>query len=172
LCDSIESSWIDFNKDDLGVVSETMTKIEVYLELWEYLRHHGFKTIEVIDRAKAWDYRINPNEYSVRETFHHTIQAIFEDTGKWFLGDPTRFIPSKSPSEDLNRAIDRMTSAIQQFSDEYLNSDFTFQWGEKTTIEGAIRQNLLHALGHLSQLRNWVGISRRNESKEPEKTYL
>lgn len=149
-----------------------MTRIEVYLELWDYLRHHGLKTIEVIDEAEAWDYRVNPNEHSVSETFHHTVQAIFEDAGNWFLEDSARFEPSSSPSDDLDRAVDRMTSAIRHFSDEELNSDFKFQWGETTTIEGAVRQNLFHAVGHLSQLRNWVGIYRRTGSKEPEKTYL
>jgi uncharacterized damage-inducible protein DinB len=149
-----------------------MSRIDVYLEFWDYLRHHGLKTIEVVENAKAWDYRINSNEFSVRETFRHTVQAIFEDAGNWFLKDSTRFIPTTSSADDFHRAIDRMTAAIQDFSDENLSSDFTFQWGEKTTIGGAIRQNLFHAIGHFSQIRNWVGVYRRGESKRADKTNL
>jgi hypothetical protein len=149
-----------------------VTKIDVYLELWDYLRHHGLKTIDVIEKSEAWDYRINPNEYYVRVTYRHAVQAIFEDAGNWFLEDSTRFSPTNNPAEDLHRAIDRMLSAIKDFSDEHIKSEFTFQWGEKTTIGGAIRQNLFHALGHFSQLRNWVGVYRRSESKIADKTYL
>ena len=149
-----------------------MRRIDVYLELWDYLRHHGLKTIEVIEGSKAWDCRINPNEYSVRETFRHAVGVVFEDAGNWFLEDSTRFSLTDSPTEDLNRAIDRMISAIKDFSDEQLKSEFTFQWGEKTTIGGAIRQNLFHAVGHFGQIRNWVGVYRRSESKRAGKTYL
>ena len=149
-----------------------MTKLEVYLELWDYLRTHGLRTIEVIEKANAWDYRINPNEYSVRETFRHAIQAIFEDAGNWFLKDPARFEPSNDPNADLHRALDRMIGAIKDFSDEDLASDFTFPWGEKSTVGGAIRQNLFHAVGHFSQLRNWAGVYRRSVSKDVEKSYL
>ncbi|MHA2377831.1 MAG: hypothetical protein ACXADO_00865 [Candidatus Thorarchaeota archaeon] len=149
-----------------------MSEIDVYLELCDHLRHHGLQTIEVVEKAEAWDYRINSNEFSARETFRHTIQAIFEDAGNWFLKDSTRFSPTTSPADDLHRAIDRMFSAIQGFSDEDLSSDLTFQWGEKTTIGGAIRQNLFHAVGHFSQIRNWVGVHRRREDREAQKTYL
>ncbi len=148
-----------------------MNQIDVYVELWNYLRHHGLKTIEVIENAKAWDYQIYANEYSVKSTFYHTVQSIFEDAGNWFLNDSTRFSPTDNPADDLNRAIDRMISAITNFSDEDLHSDFTFQWGEQTTIGGAIRQNLFHAVGHFSQIRNWVGVYRRS-TESAEKTYL
>ena len=149
-----------------------MTKIDVYLELWEYLQYHGLKTIEIIEKVKAWDYQINSNEFSVKETFRHAIQAIFEDAGNWFLKDPTRFTPTNSHTDDLHKVINRMISAIQDFSDEDLSSEFTFQWGEKTTIGGAILQNLFHAVGHFSQIRNWVGVYRRSGSKLTDKTYL
>ncbi len=153
-------------------VEISMSMVDVYVELWDYLRSHGLQTIEVAEKADAWDYRISSNEYSVRETFHHTVQAIFEDAGNWFLNDSTLFRPTNSPIDDLHRAIDRMISAIQGFLDADLNSEFTFQWGEKTTISGAIRQNLFHAVGHFSQLRNWVGVYRRSESKTADKTCL
>jgi uncharacterized damage-inducible protein DinB len=136
----------------------------VYLELWEYIRTYGKKTIEVIEAAKAWDYRLNPNEFSVEETFQHTVKAIYEDAGNWFLKDSTLFKSTESPADDLNAALDRMQNAIQHFSDDYLYTIFTFQWGEKTTIGGTIRQNLFHTFGHLSQLRNWVGIYERSKS--------
>ncbi|MFX0095244.1 MAG: hypothetical protein ACFFBD_26150 [Candidatus Hodarchaeota archaeon] len=121
------------------------------------------RTIQIIDQANAWDYRIHSKEHNVRETFYHAIQAIFEDAGNWFLNDPTRFQPSSNPREDLSRAINRMIEAIKDFQDEDLSNEFQFQWGEQTTIAEAIRQNLFHAVGHFSQLRNWVGLSQRYE---------
>ncbi len=149
-----------------------MPKIDVYLEFWEYLRHHGLKTIHVIDHADAWDFRVTPQEYRVQDTFRHTIQSIYEDAGNWFLNDPTRFTPSDNHTADLNRAINRMIHAIKSFQDEDLDREFTFQWGEKTTIGGAIRQNLFHAIGHFSQLRNWAGLRQRQSSRQAEKSYL
>ena len=149
-----------------------MTRISVYLELWEDLRVLGAKTIQVIDNAKGWSFRINPQEYSVHETFYHTVQAIFEDAGNWFLSDSTLFKPSNNPISDLNQAIDRMKCAIENFQDPDLSHEFTFQWGEKTTISGAIRQNLFHAVGHFAQIRNWVGLYQRQRKKQAEKTYL
>jgi hypothetical protein len=150
----------------------SLSKIDAYLELFDYLRHHGLQTIEVVDRADAWDYRINSNEYSARETFLHAVQAVFEDAGNWFLNDPTRFRPTDNPAKDLHRAVDRMISAIQGFSDADLEAPFVFQWGETTTIGGAIRQNLFHAVGHFSQIRNWAGILSRSKSKRTGTTYL
>ncbi|MFW9843771.1 MAG: hypothetical protein ACFFEV_04280, partial [Candidatus Thorarchaeota archaeon] len=99
----------------------------------------------------------------VADTFYHTIRAVFEDAGNWFLDDPTKFTSSNSPTKDFHRALDRMVYAIQQLSDEELSSGFTFQWGERTTVADAIRQSLFHTLGHLSQIRNWVGVFRRLE---------
>ncbi len=149
-----------------------MSQLVVYLELWNYLRQHGLKTIEIVENAMAWDYRLNSNEYSVRETYHHIVQSIYEDAGNWFLKDSNRFSPTESSTDDLNRAIDRMISSISNFSDDELHSDFTFQWGEKTTIGGAIQQNLFHAVGHFSQIRNWVGVYKRSVADSAEKTYL
>ena len=149
-----------------------MSKIEVHLEFWEYLRQHGLKTIQVVNNASAWDYRADSEEFSIRETFHHTIQAIFEDAGNWFLNDSTRFSPSDDSQNDLNRAINRMIEAIKALQDDRLNDEFTFQWGEKTTVAGALRQNLFHAIGHFGQLRNWAGRFSRIKGKKAEKTHL
>ncbi len=149
-----------------------MSRINVYLDLWEDLRTIGEKTIQVIDNAMGWDFRINPKEYSVYETFRHTVQAIFEDAGNWFLGDSTRFTPSNDQKADLTKAINRMKQAIANFQDHDLTREFTFQWGEKTTIGGAILQNLFHTIGHFAQIRNWVGLYQRQRKKQAEKTYL
>lgn len=100
------------------------------------------------------------------------VKAIFEDAGNWFLKDSKAFHPSDSPVEDLNRAIERMTRAIANFSDTDLKAEFTFQWGQKTTVAGAIRQNLFHAVGHFSQLRNWVGICSRAKGEPSDKSIL
>jgi hypothetical protein len=149
-----------------------MSEVDVFVRLWEEVRRHGIKTIEVINEASCWEYRVADHEYSVRETFYHAVQAIFEDAGNWFLDDSTRFAASGSPLNDLHRVIDRMIGAIQAFSDETLSEAFTFQWGEQTTVEGAIRQNLFHAVGHFSQVRNWVGICQRKQKQPATKTYL
>jgi hypothetical protein len=151
---------------------ESMSEVDVYLRLWATLRRNGIKTIELIDKTGGWNVRINEQEYTVQETFYHAVQAIFEDAGTWFLNDSTKFTPSKSPKADLDRAINRMIDAIREFSDKQLTTDFTFQWGEQTTVEGAIQQNLFHAVGHFSQLRNWIGISDRLRKRKTEKTYL
>ncbi len=136
------------------------------------MQWHGERTIQVIDEADGWGFRVAKGEYSVKETFYHTIQAIFEDAGNWFLKDSTPFSPLSSPKKNLNRAINRMIKAIQNFSDEKLCEEMMFQWGVKTTIEGAIQQNLFHAIGHFSQLRNWIGLLQRIQKKQPRKTYL
>lgn len=149
-----------------------MSDVNVYLRLWELLRRNGIKTIGLIDEAGGWNVRINEQEFTVQQTFYHAVQAIFEDAGNWFLNDSTNFTPSRSPKDDLDRAINRMVDAIREFSDEQLTADFTFQWGEQTTVEGAIQQNLFHAVGHFGQLRNWIGISERLQKKETEKPYL
>lgn len=149
-----------------------MRQIKVYTQLWDYFRLQGQRTIEIIEEANAWDYRVSPNEFSVRETFRHTTKAIFEDAGNWFLKDSKAFNPSDSPVEDLNHAIERMIRAIGDFSDDDLSKEFAFQWGQKTTVAGAIGQNLFHAVGHFSQLRNWVGIYRRAEGKLSDKNIL
>ncbi|MFX0106654.1 MAG: hypothetical protein ACFE7R_00040 [Candidatus Hodarchaeota archaeon] len=149
-----------------------MSDIGTILRFWEALQRNGMKTIKAIEEANCWEFKVNENEYSVRETFYHTVQAIFEDAGNWFLNDSTRFSPSKSLIEDLNRAINRMIDAIKDFTDEKLTLNFTFQWGEETTVEGAIIQNLFHAVGHFSQLRNWVGIFRRLQNTQATKTYF
>jgi hypothetical protein len=140
-----------------------MSQINVYIQLWEYLREKGLKTIEVIENGDAWEYKVTPKEFSVKETFYHTLRSIFEDAGNWFLNDKSSFVPSDNPAEDLNISIDRMISAIKNFTDAKLKESFTFQWGEKTTIEGAITQNLFHAVEHFSQLRHREGIHKRNK---------
>jgi hypothetical protein len=149
-----------------------MSELRVYLRLWEELRRHGKKTIALIDAANGWTYRVNAHEYSVEETFNHAVQAIFEDAGNWFLKDSTRFKSTQSHQEDLDQAINRMVGAIKDFSNQKLREHFRFQWGEQTTIERAIVQNLFHAVGHFSQIRNWVGINQRLQNKEAAKTYL
>lgn len=151
---------------------ESMSDVDVYLRLWETVRRNGIKTIRLIDKTGGWNVRVNEQEYTVQETFHHAVQAIFEDAGNWFLNDSTKFTPSSSPKDDLDQSIDRMVDAIREFSDEQLSADFTFQWGEQTTVEGAIQQNLFHAVGHFSQIRNWIGISERLEKRGTAKTHL
>ncbi|MFX1541268.1 MAG: hypothetical protein ACFFBX_10850 [Promethearchaeota archaeon] len=149
-----------------------MDDISVYLRLWEELRRHAKKTIALIDKVNGWTVRVNAQEFSVEETFNHAVQAIFEDAGNWFLMDSTRFRPTQSHQKDLDRAINRMMEAIQAFSDKKLREPFTFQWGEQTTVEGAIQQNLFHAVGHFSQIRNWVGVNQRLQNVKVAKTYL
>ena len=127
------------------------------------MRFQGLKTIEIIEKAKTWDFRVTPNEFSIKDTFQYTVKAIFEDAGNWFLNDSTPYISQNNPTKDLNRAVDRMIMAIKDFSDINLSKEFTFQWGTKSTVAGAIQQNLFHAVGHFSQLRNWTGIYKRNQ---------
>ena len=138
-----------------------MSRILTYLKEWEYLREIGLKTIDIIDTSNSWDYRLNQNEFSVRETFRHAVQSIFEDAGNWFLDDSTRFQPSDNPSHDLLMSIDRMVDAIIDFDDDDLERSFTFPWGEKTTVEGAICQNLFHAIAHFGQIRERAGVAKR-----------
>jgi hypothetical protein len=141
------------------------TQIAVYKQLWEDVLRHGLKTIEIIEEEAAWEVRTFPQEYSVRETFHHIVQAIYEDAGRWFMDEFSKYKASGIPSDDLTRAVNRMVNAFEKFNDEELNNEITFQWGEKTTVAGAIQQNLFHAIGHFSQLRNWVGIAKRRQGK-------
>ena len=77
-----------------------MSKIDVYISLWNYLQVIGEKTIEVIEREEAWDYRINQNEFTILETFNHTLRAIFEDAGNWFLKESIKFQATNKPYED------------------------------------------------------------------------
>lgn len=145
------------------------TQISVYSQFWEYFLQQGLKTIEIIEEEEAWEFRTFPHEYSVRETFHHTVQAIYEDAGRWFMDEFRKYKSFSNPSEDLTCAVNRMINAIEKFSDEELSNEMTFQWGEKTTIAGAIQQNLFHAVGHFSQLRNWVGMFKRRRGKGTRK---
>ena len=140
-----------------------MSQINVFLQILEYLRKKGLQTIEVIENESAWNYRVAPKEFSVLETFHHTVKSIFEDAGNWFLNDTKPFKASDNPIADLNKSINRMVVAIKDFTNEKISEDFVFQWGEKTTIRGAITQNLFHAVEHFSQLRHRVGIYKRNK---------
>lgn len=140
-----------------------MSQINVFLQILKFLRKKGLKTIEVIENEHAWDYRVAPTEYSVQETFYHAVKSIFEDAGNWFLNDTKQFKASDNPIVDFNKSINRMIVAIKDFTDEKIGEDFVFQWGEKTTIGGAITQNLFHAAEHFSQLRHRVGIYKRNK---------
>ncbi|MHA1953805.1 MAG: hypothetical protein ACW96U_07660 [Candidatus Heimdallarchaeaceae archaeon] len=140
-----------------------MKEISVYVEFLEYLRLFGLKAIEFIESEKAWNFRLSQNEFSIIQTFQHILQAIYEDAGTWFIKDSKRFTPTDDPKDDLNRSIERMIQAIQEFDNEKLSEEFTFQWGEKTIVKDAIKQNLFHAISHFGQLRERVGISKRNK---------
>ena len=139
-----------------------MKEISIYLEFWDYLLDYGLKTIEVIESENAWNYQISPKEFSVIDTFNHAVRAVFEDAGNWFLKDSQKYASTNNPKHDLIQVIKRMKIAIQDFSKEELESKLTFQWGEETTIKDAIKQNMFHALCHFGQLRERVGIHRRN----------
>jgi len=139
-----------------------MKQISIYLEFWEYLRAFGLKTIEIIQLKKDWNHRVLPTEFTIIETFNHVVQSIFEDAGTWFLKDSKKYSPTNDPKHDLNCAIDRMMQAIQDFDNEKIEEEFAFQWGEKTTIKDAIKQNIFHVIGHFGQLRERVGILKRN----------
>lgn len=146
---------------ELNRIQFEMSRVLAYLKEWEYLRRIGLKTIDVINASNTWEYRLKPKEFSVRETFRHTIQSIFEDAGNWFLDDSSRFQPSEDPYHDLHISVDRMINAIKEFNDTDLEKPFTFPWGERTTVENAIQQNLFHAIGHFSQLRERTGVATR-----------
>lgn len=139
-----------------------MKQISIHIEYWDYIRDFGLKTIKIIESENAWNFRVLPSEFTIIQTFNHTNQAIFEDAGTWFLKDSKKFAPTNVPKNDFIRSIDRMKQAIQDFGNEKLDEEFTFQWGEKTTIRDAIKQNLFHAVNHFGQLRERVGISKRN----------
>jgi hypothetical protein len=140
-----------------------MNKITVYLEFWEYLRSYGSKTIMLIDSGNAWDLKVKQTEFTIKQTFDHIIQSIFEDAGTWFLKDLKKFISTDSPKNDLNKSINRMIEAIKDFNNEDLEKNLTFQWGEETTIKDAIKQNIFHAVSHFGQLKERVGFLRRNK---------
>lgn len=140
-----------------------MTTVTTYIKLWCFFKKIGYKTIEKIDSSKAWNFRLNSKEFTVKETFNHTLRAIFEDAGNWFLNDPLKFTPTNVPTADLERAVNRMINAIETIKDSQLDDEFTFQWGEKATVEEAIIQNLFHAIGHFGQLRERSGIKARQK---------
>lgn len=149
-----------------------MDEIETYVFLWEHLREIGLGTISVIDNAQGWDYRLKETEFSVSETFYHAIQAIYEDSYRWFRGEIRKFEKTGVHSADLNACIDEMLNSIINMTTEDLDTEMTFQWGEETTYRRAIVQNLFHAVGHFSQLRNWVGVKARSSNDiKPVKTY-
>ncbi|MGC9779287.1 MAG: hypothetical protein HZR80_08605 [Candidatus Heimdallarchaeota archaeon] len=141
-----------------------MSKIDVYINLWNYLQEIGEKTIKIIEREEAWDYRINQNEFTVLETFNHTLRTIFEDAGNWLLKETIKFQATDKHIDDLEKAVFRMIKAIRTLTDSHLNETFKFQWGEESTMEGAIQQNLYHAIGHFAQLRERSGIKMRTAS--------
>jgi hypothetical protein len=140
-----------------------MSRIDVYIQLWNSLRHQGFRTIDLIEKEKKWEYRVTPHEFCIRDTFYHIARSIYEDAGNLVSGPLEIYRPIDDPYEDFNRCINRMIHIIMQFNDKDLDKKIKFQWGEKMTLAEAIHQRIFHAVGHLSQLRNWVGISKRNE---------
>ena len=140
-----------------------MNQISVYIDFWEYLRVYGSKTIEKIESENAWNYKNSENEFSIIQTFNHTLQAIFEDAGTWFLKDSKKYKSTDNQKDDLDRSIDRMIQAIKDLKDENLEEEFAFQWGEKTTTKDAIKQNMFHAVSHFGQLRERIGILQRND---------
>ncbi len=138
-----------------------MQCIDVYLKEWDYLLEAALKTIDTIKQSNAWNFRLGPTEFTVKETFHHTVQAIFEDAGNWFLKEHLKFQSSGDSGTDIRTAVDRMKNGIEGLSNESLLEPFTFPWGTETTIGGAIQQNLFHAIGHFAQLRERAGVYRR-----------
>lgn len=50
------------------------------------------QTIEIIDKANAWDFRLTPTEFTVKDTFIHLTRALFEDAGNWYLGESINFV--------------------------------------------------------------------------------
>jgi uncharacterized damage-inducible protein DinB len=138
-----------------------MSRVQVYIKEWEYLRRIAHRTIEIVDKAKAWEYRLAPTEFTVNDTFIHLTRALFEDAGNWYLDDSTSFISTGNPNSDIDRSIDRMIEAMNRFEDADLDREFTFPWGVHTTIEGSIQQTMFHAVGHLAQLRERAGIYSR-----------
>lgn len=132
-----------------------MTEIKTCVDFWQYFKK--------IDYEKAWNFKITSKEFTIRETFNHTLRAIFEDAGNWFLNEPLKFVPSNVPTADLERAVNRMINAIESMTDSQLEDDFTFPWGVKTTVKEAIMQNLYHAIGHFAQIRERAGIKSRTK---------
>jgi uncharacterized damage-inducible protein DinB len=140
-----------------------MSKIKTYVEFWQYFKKAGYKTISKIDGEKAWKFKVTPKEFTIRDTYNHTLRAIFEDAGNWFLKEPLKFEPTNVPAADLERAVNRMINAIETLEDSQLEDEFTFQWGEKSTVKEAIMQNLFHAIGHLAQIRERSGLKVRRK---------
>ncbi|MHA2423561.1 MAG: hypothetical protein ACXAEF_02165 [Candidatus Thorarchaeota archaeon] len=154
---SLSFTFIEIDKPE-AFSSNDMPEIEVYIREWNLVRRQAAKTIEIIDQAKAWEYRVAPNEFSVSDTFYHTIRAIYEDAGNSFDEAPEKFQKTDSPIEDTNRSIDRIIRAIEHYTDEKLTESFVFPWCEETNFAGAIEQILFHTVGHLAQLRERVGV--------------
>ena len=50
-----------------------MTTITTYIKLWHYFKKIGYKTIEEIDSSKAWNFKLNSKEFTVKETFYHIL---------------------------------------------------------------------------------------------------
>ncbi|NHJ31315.1 MAG: DinB family protein [Asgard group archaeon] len=140
-----------------------MTKIKIYIDFWQYFKKTGYKTIAKIDEEKAWNFKVSSKEFTIRETYNHTLQAIFEDAGNWFLKESKKFNPTNVPTADLERVVNRMINAIETLNDSQLEDEFTFQWGEKTIVKEAIMQNLFHAVGHFAQLRERCGLKSRTK---------
>jgi hypothetical protein len=137
---------------------------EVHIDAWNFVRRIGKKTLQLVSDADAWDFRLNAREFSVQETLKHTFQAIYEDAGNWFLEDGKSYKATENLQDDLDTAIDRMIGAIQELDDTRLSTEFTTQWGERMTVRAAIRQNMFHTVEHLAQVRERVGVLKRQQT--------
>ena len=138
-----------------------VTRVSTYIKEWEYLRKIAHRTIEIVDKADAWDFKLAPTEFSVKDTFIHLTRALFEDAVNWYLDQSVSFVWSNNPNSDIDQAIDKMIEAMNSFEDANLDEDFTFPWGTPTSIEGSIQQTMFHAIGHLGQLRERAGVCSR-----------
>lgn len=135
-----------------------MAEIDVYIREWNSLHRIALKTLQMIEQANAWEYRLTASEFTVADTFYHTIRAIFEDAGNSFNEESQSFQKTDSPMQDIEQSFDRIIRAIRDYSDEQLAERFVFPWGLETTISGAIEQILFHTIGHMAQLRERVGV--------------
>lgn len=139
-------------------------QVEIFIQEWEYLRNYGKRIIEIIEEFDIWDYRVRMNEFTIKETFHHTVKAILEDAGR-FMGENLQFTSSGKPIIDFNNSIDQMIRVIEDFSNKDLKKSYLFPWGVKTNLSTAIQQILFHSVAHFGQIRERVGLYQRHESK-------
>ena len=112
-----------------------MTEIKTCVDFWQYFKKIAYKTVKKIESDKAWNFKITSKEFTIRETFNHTIQAIFEDAGNWFLNETLKFVPTNVPTADLERAVNRMINAIESMTDSQLEDDFTYPCQAPPTVK-------------------------------------